>query len=199
MEPEEYFKLTHYIADSPLPSKNYTIGDIDEVRNIASYVSQGAAADNFSCPNYQTLRFNVNDVVRGQSEVKLPFVEVLPNDLRVRLGYSYVAGFETETWDWPSLTMGVKWTSPRRKTDRGSLVVMSDRNRWCQQLPDESIVTHAKGKGFVQGIEGDPREEYGDADTNIGYLDGSVKSAKLRNLQPRTVTNLGRASSGLYR
>ena len=181
---EEYFKLTHYIGDNPYPADRYRADKRKEVERLASAVAGGTAAELFTCPNQKTV-YPGPDIF-GITDLRLAFIQAWAGQgFATRIGYSYVVGFETEKWDWASLTQSVKWTSPNKKTDRGGLVVIADRNRY---LNDVSMVVHADGGGIKIDIQGDARETYGKANTNVGYLDGSVKSVKLRNTQLRQVT-----------
>lgn len=96
------------------------------------------------------------------------------------IGYNYHGGHANTPWPAPSVPNSGTWISPRKLTDKSSLVLLSDLNTWSP-LYGQTFAPHGKGGAIRLGIDasntsagGASSAEIGAVGGNVGLLDGSV-------------------------
>lgn len=186
---EDYFKIVHYIADTPMPSDQYNVAtDQDAVKAIAEVIAHSKASDNFVCPNAVKELWPDGGNVLRETNVPMPYIATYGSaGFIARIGYRYMAGFETEKWQ--KLNARAKeYHSPMTMSDPGDGVVMCDRDRWN---PAGKYVTacHSKTGYKTEAYSGnDATEDFAGVTTNVGYLDGSIETKKFAETSPRQAT-----------
>jgi prepilin-type N-terminal cleavage/methylation domain-containing protein len=104
------------------------------------------------------------------------------------IGYNYLGGHFAEAWPTPG-SEAIKWKSPYRLTDSGSLPLLV-----CKVSQSEtqykSFISHSS-KGPIYGeIRDDPREIAPSGSGNLGRLDGSVSFTSVRNMNKHYSKNV---------
>ncbi|ARN55772.1 type II secretion system protein [Sedimentisphaera salicampi] len=196
---EEYINLTSYVTDLGVSIDPSREVDPEILAQAAKQVLTSSARLNFVCPEMENDVIDLEErgmrsIIRGQKTAKKPFIHKYGGaGWTARIGYSYVAGFDTLEWEeWPD--EGEKWRSPMKTTDKGSLTVIADRYRYVPDFGYFVFVHGDSGSGqeFVgKGLTPEKAAEKGGGGncvTNVGRLDGSVTKDKVTNLPGRHVT-----------
>lgn len=103
------------------------------------------------------------------------------------IGYNYLGDFNTS---WPVTTNHPNyWVSPRRSSDSGTNVILSDANMW-DTTGALKMAPHGKtgprlenGSAFVRKMAGVTSKDIGAVGGNVGFLDGSVVWKKLEKMR----------------
>jgi prepilin-type N-terminal cleavage/methylation domain-containing protein len=117
-----------------------------------------------------------------------------------RIGFCYLAGFETEKWDFnqhgalsnPDVQ---PWVSPRKTSDRGSLVLMTDRVRYVPAgeswVNKDFIEVQHTNRGLLYKEPVGNNFDYTQikGGTDICTLDGAIKFKSLNALKMRQFFN----------
>lgn len=102
------------------------------------------------------------------------------------IGFNYLGGHETDNW---AIATNLWWQSPRRLSDSGSLVLMTDLNVWSP-TDKRSVAPHGPN-GPIQfsddatnpNLEGMPPRALGAVGGNVGILGGSVTWKKMDDMK----------------
>jgi prepilin-type N-terminal cleavage/methylation domain-containing protein len=189
---EEYLNLCSYITGEGSSMDTNKSASTDEIRTAAELVINSKAKDNFVCPSIPPKEEDClaagGNIFPTVTKSPLPFIHAWGGaGWTARIGYSYLAGFDSDKWDWSTvnLTDSKRWKSPMRTTDRGSLVVMADRSRYNPGF-GVLILSHglsSNGWVIVSNNYEEVMQEYGGCKANVGCLDGSVGSDRIKNLR----------------
>ncbi len=185
---DEFFKMAQYITDIPgLPADESVLSiSPSDIAEWARRCANSKAGVVFVCPEMEKSPYEYMDFAFREMRT---FKTVIYSPLTyVRLGYNYLAGFETEKWDWDSLSgrgnenINIRWHSPSTMSDSGNSVLVTDRAN-----------THGVGLGMdvMHGRSGYEKITL-DADyslagvsgfTVVGTLDGAIESKRISSLK----------------
>ena len=159
----------------------------------------------FTCPFLETLEYNlpalgVQNLFRDETTATMPYIQNHGSAGWIaRIGYCYLAGFDTESWSWDSILTAApysaKWRSPMTTADKGSLPMMTDRYRYLPkfghlEVPHGGANSKSFGKSIASGLSPyEVMDEYRKLKSNIGYVDGSVKTYSISELNANHVTS----------
>jgi prepilin-type N-terminal cleavage/methylation domain-containing protein len=209
---EEYLNMCEYIVGIG--------GSIDtnlqmhprEMEPIARKLIKSKAKLNFTCPELEKQEndlslANAKSIFRGEKIVTKPFIMNYGNaGWYTRLGFCYLAGFDTDKWDWDSIPdVAERWRSPMTISDSGDSPVITDRFRYFPSQGGWLTPTHSKinvtyTEGIMIGVM-DPYEvarKYSDVKINIGKLDGSVTKSRIGNLKPHQGSMVDNSTGSYY-
>lgn len=202
IETHNYFKLTNYIttlSGLPLTLEAVNAMPTADLAKIAKIVALDGAGKIFVCPEvergdkmeYRDMLFREN---RRMTSV------IFSDKTYARIGFCYLAGFETEKWDFDqkgAVARGVAaaWRSPSKMSDNGSWVLATDRARhvpagsgWVNQ--DFLQLPHAgNGYQFTSPVGANFDYTKIQGGTNVLTLDGAVEHKKISNTKLRQIFN----------
>ncbi len=202
---EEYLNLCNYIVGSGSVDIHRVMAPA-ELEDAANRVINSDARLNFVCTEYQKDSWSaegINTIPVGMTEVSMPYIHSwgASGHHVARIGYCYLAGFDTESWDWLSVPNDSEkyWRSPMKTSDRGDLAMITDRVRFLPNgtaAPDSKpslIAPHAQsGKTTLTIEQGtspwSAASEFTKIRSNVGTLDGAVRTDRLPDLKPHHVT-----------
>jgi prepilin-type N-terminal cleavage/methylation domain-containing protein len=187
MDIENYFKIGSYVAeiggaDFDPPTDEATM------EQYLPLLHEGTLAKLFLCPNLSKLK---DFVAFTGKNTGFPFVHgwgVSPERWTVRLGFAYMGGFETDKWgEFPFQNYSEPYKSPDKLSDPGNLVLMADFNRWSLESGGEFLTLPHGGSGYlsINELVYEPLEEYANAKSIVGYVDGSVENKRLSDCEAR--------------
>lgn len=108
------------------------------------------------------------------------------------IGYNQLGGHVFSTSNYPGL---VPWISPQLTTDDPTLALIADPNHWAVQEP-WTIAPHGKNGPIRDGLSsmiraggGLPSADLGAVGGNVGYMDGSVRWKRIRDMQPHVASH----------
>jgi len=212
---KDFLKIGTYVGQVKGIEDKVNFDDLAARKAGYTLISSGVMKI-FTCPEVERLKLPTGpewwDVILQRPAERYPCTLWLGDYIVARIGYDYLAGFETDKWPatFPrELPLGgypVKWDSADKITDPGSRVVMVDRTRWvptidgnCWVVGPTREVPHARTGYYTKGDpEIDPRKDVVGAGTNIGRLDGSVRYEQLQNTHPRQVIQQNTGGGGHY-
>jgi hypothetical protein len=130
-----------------------------------------------------------------------------------RIGYCYLAGFETEKWDFNQLgalsnPKVAVWTSPMTLASKGTAVIITDRSRYVPagqpwDFAGKFEYQHgAHGFKRISGLSADFDHTTIKGGTCVGTFDGAVEfktfsNTKMRQMYNNTYGNVGTGPAGL--
>jgi prepilin-type N-terminal cleavage/methylation domain-containing protein len=193
---EDYYKIATGV--SGITGANYNPpATTSNVEKFVVQLHESTLKKLFVCPNLQKEGPYYPDFPLPRDKgvpLYLPYIHgwgISPQRWTARLGYAYLGGFDTSKWPEPPSYIK-KWRSPRTLQDPGNLPLICDRNRWfLEEGGALSLVHGTPAKLEIQGMVYYPQRDYPDARVNIGYLDGSVTSKKLKDCAPRSQLKYG--------
>ena len=213
MAAEDYFKIGVGIAGLSVslpfdpPSKDQIL-DEATVERYKPLLHESVLKKIFVCPSFQKLLFpKKNILVSLKSDAKelkelggLTYPafhgwQSSPQRWTVRLGYMYLAGFETDKWPRQADWVG-KATYADTLDQPGNYTIMCDRNRWnisnnWEEPPALRLIHTRKGIFFESPATSvNPSERFPDAGAVVSYLDGSVLYKQLKDCKPRQFVQL---------
>jgi len=203
---DEFFKMAQYITDIPsLPADEsvYTMASAD-LAEFAMKCADSKAGVVFVCPEMERSNIELMDYAFREKRLYRTVIYA-PILTYVRLGYNYLAGFETEKWDWDSMpergneNMTKSWTSPKTMSDSGNSVLVTDRSR----TDGGTGMSVLHGKAGYENVELDADFNLANVsgDTVVGTLDGAIESKRVSSLGLNPVyywTDKGGFFNGYY-
>jgi prepilin-type N-terminal cleavage/methylation domain-containing protein len=149
------------------PTVDSYIGEVGP--ELGTFWTNQYGAKVIDCPNFYPFITNRNHA-----------------DAAVWLGYFYMGGHQNTPWPAPSDALGGdQWVSPRKTTDNGNLVLVTDENMYYAAPSYYAHVPHAKN-GALGGPDATgyshiiypgrplPPAALGARGGNVGLLDGSA-------------------------
>ena len=125
---------------------------------------------------------------------------IFSNKNYTRIGYCYLAGFETGKWDFDqqggiSSGLAARWNSPSTTSDSGTWTLATDKTRYVPEGASwnnaDIMVNPHSGSGYkvTFPVGGDYDYTTEEGGTNVVTLDGAVEHKKISNTKARQMFN----------
>jgi hypothetical protein len=194
----DFFKLSRYIISyKNLPTDYSTIMALPkpEKARLVTICIQDGCGKVFTCPEMRNAGESVVDfITRKPSSTGNVYFK---SDDYARIGYCYLAGFETEKWNFDKkgdITNNPNvqaWVSPMTTGSRGDCVLITDRARYVptgESWINTDFLEYqhgAQGWKRIQGLKSGFDYTTIKGGTCVGTLDGAIKFKTFKNSKLR--------------
>lgn len=201
---DTYFKMSNYITSvQGLPTDLDKISSMSpkDLAAIAKKCAEDGAGEIFLCPSFQK---GFKDLLPDKVfRKKRSFRDGViftggPPEFYTRIGYCYLAGFNTEEWNFNSLPgasdgRSRAWKSPKTTLDKGTSVVAADRVRFSPDFNINAVALPHTGNSYKlsephRNLDSLKYENFGGG-TNVLTLDGAVQFRKFSETKARQMYN----------